>query len=85
MHTSDEECLRLLKNCHAALPDDGKVIVCEYLVPEEPEPSLSAKIAHTFDNIMMAVPGGKERTKHEFESLAKQAGFLAFQLVLLCL
>ncbi|KAJ8437236.1 hypothetical protein Cgig2_012505 [Carnegiea gigantea] len=82
MHiANDEECLRVLKNCHAALPDNGKVIGCEYLVPDEPEPSLSAKIAYTFDNLMMAVPGGRERTKHEYESLGKQAGFQAFQLV----
>ncbi|KAK1559924.1 hypothetical protein Q3G72_020026 [Acer saccharum] len=40
---SDEHCLRLLKNCYKAIPDDGKVIVVEAIVPEIPEASAAAK------------------------------------------
>ncbi|XP_074294215.1 caffeic acid 3-O-methyltransferase-like [Silene latifolia] len=81
-HTaSDEQCIKLLKNCHTALPNNGKVIVCEYIVPEVPETSYSANTAFIFDAIMFAVPGGKERTKRQYQALGKEAGFLSFQLI----
>ncbi|KAK1577871.1 hypothetical protein Q3G72_025554 [Acer saccharum] len=73
---SDEHCLRLLKNCYKAIPDDGKVIVVEAIVPEIPEASAAAKTTSQIDVIMMTQnPGGKERTRQEFTSLATGAGF----------
>ncbi|ONI23625.1 hypothetical protein PRUPE_2G199300 [Prunus persica] len=36
---SDEHCLKLLKNCYKAIPDNGKVIVVEALLPAMPETS----------------------------------------------
>jgi caffeic acid 3-O-methyltransferase len=34
---SDEQCLKLLKNCYDATPNDGKVIVVEAVLPAMPE------------------------------------------------
>ncbi|KAF6137862.1 hypothetical protein GIB67_022005 [Kingdonia uniflora] len=34
---SDEPSLKCLKNCYAALPEDGKVIIVEAIAPEFPE------------------------------------------------
>ncbi|KAJ0101950.1 hypothetical protein Patl1_05556 [Pistacia atlantica] len=79
---SDEHCLKFLKNCYKALPDNGKVIVCEYILPEMPDPSLSSKVPIHVDCIMLAHnPGGKERTEQEFKALAKDSGFQEFQVV----
>ncbi|KAJ7946584.1 Caffeic acid O-methyltransferase [Quillaja saponaria] len=73
---SDEHCLKILKNCHAALPDDGKLIVIDLLLPEEPEISDAARYITQIDLSMMTInPGGKERTKHEYETLAGSIGF----------
>ncbi|XP_070677064.1 caffeic acid 3-O-methyltransferase-like [Malus domestica] len=79
---SDEHCLKFLKNCYAALPDNGKVIVAECILPVAPDSSLATKGVVHIDEIMLAHnPGGKERTEKEFEALAKGSGFQGFRVV----
>ncbi|KAK7282493.1 hypothetical protein RIF29_11319 [Crotalaria pallida] len=78
---SDEHCLKFLKNCYHALPENGKVIVAECILPMAPDTSLATKGVVHMDVIMMAHnPGGKERTEKEFEALAKVAGFKGFKV-----
>ncbi|XVE64503.1 hypothetical protein DITRI_Ditri07aG0105700 [Diplodiscus trichospermus] len=78
---SDEHCSKFLKKCYEALPDNGKVIVAECILPDYPDPSLATKLVVHIDCIMLAHnPGGKERTEKEFEALAKGAGFQGFQV-----
>ncbi|KAL4336022.1 hypothetical protein GQ457_07G036520 [Hibiscus cannabinus] len=73
---SDDHCLKVLKNCYDAIPIDGKVIVVEAVVPIMPESSYSVKLNFQKDIFMMTQnPGGKERTKEQFEALATKAGF----------
>ncbi|CAA6656103.1 unnamed protein product [Spirodela intermedia] len=65
---SDEHCLKVLKNCWKALPEQGKVIEAQGLFH--------------MDLLMLAVTtSGKERTEKDFESLAKGAGFSGFAKV----
>ncbi|GMH18323.1 hypothetical protein Nepgr_020164 [Nepenthes gracilis] len=79
---SDEHCMKLLGNCYASLPDYGKVIVCEFILPTTPEGTATAKVLFHMDTHMMAHhPGGKERSKDEFEGFAKGAGFQGFKVV----
>ncbi|KAL6541456.1 Caffeic acid 3-O-methyltransferase [Orobanche gracilis] len=79
---SDEHCLKLLKNCYEALPEKGKVILAEYILPEAPDTGLATQNVVHFDMVMMAhFLGGKERTEKEFQALAKGAGFKEFQKV----
>lgn len=79
---SDEHCLKFLKNCYEALPENGKVIVCECILPVRPDPSLASKVVIHIDCIMLAHnPGGKERTEDDFKALAKGAGFQGFKVV----
>ncbi|KAK1282944.1 Caffeic acid 3-O-methyltransferase [Acorus calamus] len=77
MHNwSDQQCVRLLKNCYKALPPPGKVIVCEMIKPVAPEASSAVQLTCALDLIMLAhFVGGKERTEEEYEALAKEAGF----------
>ncbi|KAK4492765.1 hypothetical protein RD792_000084 [Penstemon davidsonii] len=73
---SDEHCKKLLKNCYESIPENGKVIIAESVLPEMPNSGLSFQKAAQVDIIMMAyTPGGKERTEKEYEALAKAAGF----------
>ncbi|KAH9781338.1 Flavone 3'-O-methyltransferase 1 [Citrus sinensis] len=73
---SDEHCLKLLKNCHKSIHEGGKLIVVESVLPELPETSTHSKINFLGDVLVMTqYPGGKERTKHEFMTLATGAGF----------
>ncbi|CAN7014750.1 unnamed protein product [Brassica rapa subsp. trilocularis] len=79
---SDQHCLKFLKNCYDALPDNGKVIVAESILPVLPDSSLMTKEVVHMDCLMLAHnPGGKERTEEEFEALAKESGFQGFQVV----
>ncbi|KEH20121.1 caffeic acid O-methyltransferase [Medicago truncatula] len=60
---SDEHCLKLLKNCYDAIPNDGKVIVLEAHIPIVPENGYASKSIAQLDVMMMTqCPRGKERT-----------------------
>ncbi|MED6184508.1 hypothetical protein PIB30_048091 [Stylosanthes scabra] len=79
---SDEHCMKVLKNCHKAIPGDGKVIVVDTIVPVWPENTTAAKVAFKSDLLMMTQNiGGKERLKHEFIQLANASGFSAIKFV----
>nr|QSL78015.1 caffeic acid 3-O-methyltransferase cytoplasmic [Nigella sativa] len=73
---SDEDCVKLLKNCYKALPDHGKVILVEGILPVAVETNPGVQSLCEGDLIMMSQnTGGKERLEEEFENLAKGAGF----------
>ncbi|KAF3319748.1 tricetin 3',4',5'-O-trimethyltransferase [Carex littledalei] len=75
---SDEHCEKILKNCYKALPENGKVIILDCIVPANPD--ATARCAFHVDMLMLAYnPGGKERTEKEFRSLAEGAGFSGFK------
>lgn len=79
---SDEHCQKLLKNCYAALPSSGKVIIMESILPEVPDDSLATNIVCNQDLFMMAQnPGGMERRLKEYDLLAKGAGFSGCQVI----
>ncbi|KAK1392152.1 Caffeic acid O-methyltransferase [Heracleum sosnowskyi] len=59
--------------------DDGKVVVAESILPEQPDTSLVTKsVLHLDAYMLMEIPGGRERTEKELETLAKRAGFKRF-------
>ncbi|XP_076943954.1 cathecol O-methyltransferase 1-like [Bidens hawaiensis] len=73
----DDYCVKLLKNCYKALPDNGKVIIVDAILPFIPDTSSSFKATAHLDAIMMTqYSGGKERTEDEFLALAKGGGFM---------
>ncbi|KAF6137639.1 hypothetical protein GIB67_030531 [Kingdonia uniflora] len=79
---SDEHNLRVLKNCHDALPEDGKLIIVEAILPLFPETNVATNCAFHIDCVMLAHSlGGKERTEKDFEALAKGAGFADFRVL----
>ncbi|KAG5564899.1 hypothetical protein RHGRI_000936 [Rhododendron griersonianum] len=78
---SDDHCLKLLKNCYKALPENGKVIVVDGILPVMPDSSAATKGIFQMDLQMMAqLFGGKERTQQEFLALATGAGFSGIRL-----
>ncbi|CAI9100564.1 OLC1v1037690C1 [Oldenlandia corymbosa var. corymbosa] len=73
---TDDYCLKLLKNCFKALPENGKVIVVDFILPLKSDGSAYAKTVCQTDTLMMTVtPGGRERSEFEFQALAVGAGF----------
>ena len=77
----DKHCLKILKNCYEALPDQGKVILVDMVIPEAPATTGADKsLFQLYLFLMNTNPDGKERTEREFESLAKEAGFSSIQV-----
>uniref|UniRef100_A0A5K1CRC1 O-methyltransferase C-terminal domain-containing protein n=1 Tax=Nymphaea colorata TaxID=210225 RepID=A0A5K1CRC1_9MAGN len=78
----DDHCLKLLKNCWKALPENGKVIAVEMVLPETVDNRLSTSAAFQLDVLMLALNhGGKERTEKEFKGLAMAAGFTGIKAI----
>ena len=78
---SNENCKKLLKNCYEALPNHGKVVIIELLMPGAPESSMASQYISRLDNAMLFNLDGHERTEKEFETLCKGSGFSNFQVV----
>ncbi|WVZ20865.1 hypothetical protein V8G54_008187 [Vigna mungo] len=79
---SDEHCVKLLKNCYDGIPDDGKVIVMEAVLPTTPETNSAVyKAILELDVAMMTQnPGGKERCEQEFMDLQLQLDLVALDM-----
>lgn len=76
----DEKCVQILRNCKAALPENGRVLISEIVV----EPGKPVGHPHRLIDLeMMVTFGGKERTAEEFEQLLQQAGLKLEQVVLI--
>ncbi len=74
----DEDCLRILHNCRAAMPDHARLLVCEKVVPPGNEPS----VAKTIDLVMLVLTdGGRERTEQEFRNLFARASLRLARVV----
>ncbi|KAL7105819.1 hypothetical protein ACP275_07G069600 [Erythranthe tilingii] len=77
----DEKCGNLLNNCYKSLPNNGKLIVMDYILPNTHQDDIHAKYASQMNLMMSCFLEGKERTKEEFEGMAKKAGFGEFKVV----
>ena len=73
----DERSARILKNIHARMSENGKVLLLEVVVPEGNEPHYSKLL----DLEMLTSPGGKERTAEEYRALLAQAGFRLTRII----
>jgi hypothetical protein len=62
---TDEQCVRILRNCRQAMPGGGRILIVEHVVPEESGPH----VAKFMDINMMVMTSGRERTRREFEQL----------------
>ncbi|KAK6917243.1 Plant methyltransferase dimerization [Dillenia turbinata] len=78
---NDEQCVTLLKNCYKALPETGKVIIIDPLMPEAAETNFTGKLVAELDITMLISLGGRERTEREFAALSKAAGFSCLKVV----
>jgi hypothetical protein len=68
----DERVLAILRSCHRAMPERGRLLLVEPVVPPGDEPSF----AKLLDLLMLVwTPGGKERTEAEHRALLASAGF----------
>ncbi|XP_008236081.1 PREDICTED: (RS)-norcoclaurine 6-O-methyltransferase-like [Prunus mume] len=75
----DDECIRILKKCREAIPEDkGKVIIVEAVIEEdnEKQDKKLTDVRLMLDMVMMAHTNtGKERTLKEWGYVLGEAGF----------
>jgi O-methyltransferase domain len=68
---TDQQSVQILSNCRKVIPNNGKLLIIEAVVPTGNKPSL----AKDFDMAMLVFPGGIERTEEEYGLLLEQADF----------
>ena len=73
----DESSIKILRNIHSAMNENGKVLIIEMVVPEGNEPHPSKAL----DILMLVIEGGKERTKDEYRKLLEASGFRLTRVV----
>ena len=74
---NDEQSVAIMKNCHRALPENGKLILVEAVIPATSEPHFGKFI----DLNMLVMTGGRERTEAEFRKLYQDAGFRVTRVI----
>ncbi|KAK4429672.1 Caffeic acid 3-O-methyltransferase [Sesamum alatum] len=77
----DENCNKLMKNCYTALPNKGKLILMDYILPTCPQTDDHSKYVSVMNILMSTMMEGKERTEDEFKGLAAKVGFTEFKVV----
>ncbi|MBN9743444.1 hypothetical protein DMP23_20555 [Amycolatopsis sp. A1MSW2902] len=69
----DERCVAILRNCAAAMADDGRVLVAEPVAPERFGTSATDDVLTAIDLVLMN-SGGRLRTEAEHSGLHTAAG-----------
>ncbi|CAN0926223.1 Nicotinate N-methyltransferase 1 [Linum grandiflorum] len=74
---TDEECKAIMKNCYNALPEGGKLIACEPVLPNDSDDSHRTRALLEGDIFVMTIyrAKGKHRTEEEFRKLGLAVGF----------
>ncbi|PRH87309.1 methyltransferase [Labrys okinawensis] len=74
---SEAQCLAILGHVHKAMQPDGRLLLVEMVLPagDAPHPG------KLLDMVMLALPGGQERTEEEYRQLLARAGFRLTRVV----
>ena len=75
---SDEQAIAILKNCHRAMLDRGKLLVVEMVIPRGNEPFFGKLLDL---QVLVNYQGGCERTEAEYQALFEAAGFSLTKIV----
>jgi hypothetical protein len=74
---TDERAITILRNCRAALPAGGRLLLMENVIRPGNEPSFGKWL----DLLMLVYAGGRERTADEFRELLALSGLEMEQVV----
>jgi hypothetical protein len=73
----DEDAIGILKNCRAVIPQNGSLLIIEFILPplvSHADPQLEGHLMSDLN--MLAVTGGRERSEREWKALLEAAGFV---------
>ena len=68
---TDEQCVAILRNVRRVIPEHGRLLIVECVVPGGNVRSISKE----YDILMMVGPSGLERTEAQFRALLEESGF----------
>ncbi len=74
---TEDQCLTILGNCRKAMKPSGRLLIIEFVLPAGDTPHFGKVV----DMVMLAIPGGEERTEEEYGTLLQKAGFRLTQVV----
>jgi hypothetical protein len=75
----DEDCVRILRNIHAAMHAGSRLLIIDTVIFGPKDPLFAFKADSDID--MMVWTGGKERSRGEFSSILSQAGFKLLRII----
>ena len=74
---SEAQCLTILGNCRRAMNRNSRLLIIEMVLPSGDVPHLGKML----DIVMLAIPGGQERTESEYHELLDKAGLQLMRVV----
>jgi hypothetical protein len=74
---SEAQCLTILGHVRKAMKSDARLLLVEMVLPARDEPHFGKIL----DMVMLALPGGEERTAEQYEALLAKAGFKLTRVV----
>lgn len=74
----DEGAIAILKNCHHAMVENGKILVIEQVIPPGNEPFIGKLLDL---HMLVLFPGGRERTENEYRALFEASDFQLTKIV----
>ncbi|KAK9048346.1 hypothetical protein SSX86_032690 [Deinandra increscens subsp. villosa] len=80
---SDEECMKILKQCKEAIPskeNGGKLIIIDMVVKVQEGENKLLKTQLFFDILMMSMMKGRERTEKDWAKLFVDAGYSDYKI-----
>lgn len=78
----DERSVAILRNCHAAMSNGGRLLLVERLIPEKVRSSATPGQEPAFADLnMLVLTGGRERTGDQFRALLEAAGFKLTRII----
>jgi ubiquinone/menaquinone biosynthesis C-methylase UbiE len=72
----DPEAITILKNCRAVIPQDGSLLIVEFILPplvSHADPQLEGHLMSDLN--MLAVTGGQERSERQWKMLLEASSF----------
>jgi hypothetical protein len=73
----DEQAVALLRSCRNAIPENGRLLLVEAVLPSSAE----RHFAHFGDIVMLVALGGRERTELEYGELLGAGGFRMSRII----
>jgi SAM-dependent methyltransferase len=73
----DRRAIRILRNCRRAMTEKGRLLIVDMVVPDTDATSFSKLL----DLNMLAMTGGRERTKAEFQALLDAADYKLTRII----